>query len=172
MFLWLRALTYASLFCALVLVFAPARMLAAAGVSAPSSMGFPQIMGAALVLIGAAVALSCVVVFARFGRGTPVPLDPPRRLVTRGPYRIVRNPMYLGAGVALIGAAAFYGSIAVLAYAGFLFLTSHLFIVMYEEPTLRRTFGSEYDDYSRRVGRWWPRLRRSGNNVEPRGRVG
>jgi len=163
MFIWMRALTYASLFTAVVFVFAPAWVLGQAGISGPGSIGPFQIVGAALVLIGAATALLCVLAFARFGRGTPAPFDPPRRLVTRGPYRVVRNPMYLGAGFALVGAAAFYGSIAVLAYTGFLLLASHVFIVAYEEPTLRRTFGNEYVEYTRRVRRWWPRLS-SGKN--------
>jgi protein-S-isoprenylcysteine O-methyltransferase Ste14 len=78
-------------------------------------------------------------------------------LVVVGPYRLVRNPMYLGAGLALAGAALFYESWALLGYcAAFAFVT-HLFVVVYEEPTLRATFGAPYVGYCERVGRWWPR---------------
>jgi protein-S-isoprenylcysteine O-methyltransferase Ste14 len=63
--------------------------------------------------------------------------------------------MYIGAGLSLLGAALFYGSLSILIYAGIFFLATHLFVVMYEEPTLRQTFGDEYEAYCRRVGRWW-----------------
>src|SRR3989304_3022564 len=78
---------------------------------------------------------------------------PPRRLVVEGPYRIVRTPMYIGAGLALAGAALFYQSCPLLGYTGLFFLATHLFVVGYEEPTLRRTFGGEYEAYCRRGGR-------------------
>ncbi len=96
--------------------------------------------------------------FAFVGRGTPAPFAPPRRLVTRGPYRFVRNPMYIGVRLILVGAAIFYKSLPLLGYAVLFFLATHLFVVWYEEPTLRRTFGHEYEVYSRRVRRWWPRV--------------
>jgi protein-S-isoprenylcysteine O-methyltransferase Ste14 len=95
--------------------------------------------------VGAAIALWCVFTFAFAGKGTPAPFDPPRRLVMRGPYRLVRNPMYIGATLALAGAALFYGSWSILIYAGVFLLVLHLFVVGYEEPTLRRTFGAEYE---------------------------
>ena len=75
----------------------------------------------------------------------------------RGPYRFVRNPMYLGATLALVGVALFYRSVALLAYAGVFLLLMHAFAVGYEEPTLRRTFGSEYEAYRATVPRWVPR---------------
>ena len=71
---------------------------------------------------------------------------------------MVRNPMYLGAALALAGAALFYPSFALLVYAGLFLLASHLFVIWYEEPTLRRTFRGEYEVYCRRVRRWLPRL--------------
>jgi len=73
-------------------------------------------------------------------------------------YRFVRNPMYIGAGLALAGAALFYGSLPLLGYTAVFFLATHLFVLWYEEPTLRRSFGPEYDAYSRQVKRWWPRV--------------
>lgn len=152
----IRALTYASLFVALVLLYLPAQALSWAGVARPDRIGAPQVLGGLVGLFGAAVAAWCVLSFALIGRGTPLPLDPPRRLVVRGPYRYVRNPMYLGAGLALAGAALFYLSGALLAYAGAFLLAMHLLVVGYEEPTLRRTFGEDYEAYRRQVRRWWP----------------
>jgi protein-S-isoprenylcysteine O-methyltransferase Ste14 len=152
----IRALAYATIFISLVLVFLPARVLEWSGVTRPSGVGAAQVAGGVLVVLGGVLALACVVTFALAGRGTPAAFDPPRRLVARGPYRFVRNPMYIGAGAALLGAAMFYRSPALLGYAVFFFVATHVFVVGYEEPALRRTFGSEYDDYCRRVRRWRP----------------
>ena len=102
----------------------------------------------------------CILSFAVIGRGTPAPFDPPRRLVVRGPYRYVRNPMYLGAGLALAGAALFYQSGALLGYASGFLVLMHLFVLLYEEPTLGRTFGQDYETYRQQVRRWWPGLGR------------
>ena len=154
----IRAITYAVLFIGLVLIYVPTRLLSWSGIVRPAAMEAPQIAGMIIGTAGAAVALWCVFTFARIGKGTPAPFDPPRRLVIRGPYRFVRNPMYIGAGLALAGAALFYESVPLLAYAGLFLLASHVFVVWYEEPTLRRTFGQEYEVYCRQVRRWWPGL--------------
>jgi protein-S-isoprenylcysteine O-methyltransferase Ste14 len=122
-------------------------------------MHLPQLAGLVLGVSGTALALSCVLTFAFLGRGTPAPFDPPRRLVVQGPYRVVRNPMYIGAAMALSGAALFYESAGLVAFTGLFVLATHLFVVWYEEPTLRRLFGEEYEAYARRTGRWWPRRR-------------
>lgn len=153
-----RAVTYATLFVGLVLVFLPSRVLSWSGVTRPAAIGPAQIAGMTVAAAGGALALSCILTFALVGKGTPAPFDPPRRLVVRGPYRFVRNPMYIGAGIALAGASLFYRSLPLLAYAGLFFLFTHLFVVLYEEPTLHRSFGEDYDAYCRRVGRWWPRF--------------
>lgn len=158
MFVLARAVTYAALFTGLILVYLPARVLSWSGISRPEAIAVMQVAGIAVGASGAATALWCVFAFALLGRGTPAPFDPPRRLVVRGPYRLVRNPMYVGAGLALIGAALFYESIPLFAFAGLFFLATHLFVIWYEEPTLRRKFGDEYDAYARRVRRWRPRL--------------
>ena len=151
-----RAVTYATLFIGFVLVFLPARLLSGAGVTRPTSFEGSQLAGAIVCAVGAAIAVWCILAFAVIGRGTPAPFDPPRRLVVRGPYQWVRNPMYLGAGLALAGAALFYEAGALLAYAAVFFVVTHLFVVFYEEPTLRRTFGEAYESYCSRVPRWWP----------------
>lgn len=156
MFILMRTITYATLFIAFVLILLPAQVLSWAGVASPRTLGGAQIGGLVVCGLGAALALSCVAAFALIGKGTPAPFDPPRKLVIRGPYRWVRNPMYIGAAVALAGAALFYRSAALWAFvAGFLIVT-HLFVVLYEEPHLRRVFGQEYDSYCRAVHRWAP----------------
>ena len=154
----IRALTYSTLFIGVVLVYLPVEALSWAGVARPARLGLSQLAGIILSASGAALAVWCIVSFAVIGRGTPAPFDPPRHLVVRGPYRHVRNPMYLGAAVALAGAALFYQTTALLAYAVAFLVLMHLFVVLYEEPTLRQTFGNDYDAYCRRVRRWWPRV--------------
>jgi len=156
-FVLARAVTYSALFIGFLLIFLPARILSSTGITQPAALGVWQVAGMLLGAGGAALALACIFTFVFVGRGTPMPLDPPRRLVAQGPYRLVRNPMYLGAGFALAGAALFYQSIPLLAYAGVFVLMTHLFVVLYEEPILRRTFDADYEAYCRRVGRWWPK---------------
>jgi protein-S-isoprenylcysteine O-methyltransferase Ste14 len=113
----------------------------------------------AIGVIAAGVALYawCVAVFAGTGGGTPGPWDPPRRLVAVGPYRWVRNPIYIGALAVILGEAWLFRSTALLVYAGEAAVTCHLFVVGYEERTLRRRFGPAYEEYRRTVPRWIPR---------------
>jgi protein-S-isoprenylcysteine O-methyltransferase Ste14 len=153
-----RAVTYATLFVGLLLVFLPARILESSGIARPATLGPLELGGIAVGVAGALLALGCIVTFALVGRGTPAPFDPPRRLVVSGPYRYVRNPMYLGAGLALGGAALVYRSLALLIYVALFLVATHLFVVAYEEPTLARLFGREYDSYRTRVHRWVPRM--------------
>jgi len=160
-FVLARALTYSTLFVAFLLVLLPARLLAWSGIVAPATIGPLELAGLAIAAAGAGVCIWCILAFATLGRGTPAPFDPPRRLVVRGPYRFVRNPMYLGAAAALAGAAVYYRSSSLLAYAGIFLVVLHVFVLAYEEPTLARTFGSDYDAYRARVRRWLPRLRPS-----------
>jgi protein-S-isoprenylcysteine O-methyltransferase Ste14 len=153
-----RAITYAVLFVGVILIFVPARLLSWSGIVRPDAIGWQQMAAVLIVVLGAAVALWCLLSFVTVGRGTPAPFDPPRRLVVQGPYRFVRNPMYIGAGLALGGASLYYASSHLLAYTALFFLIAHLFVVGYEEPTLHRTFGEAYQAYCQRVDRWWPRL--------------
>jgi protein-S-isoprenylcysteine O-methyltransferase Ste14 len=157
-FALVRAVTYATLFIGLVLVFLPARVLAWSGITRPAEFGLAQVTGLVLGTAGAVLALWCVATFAIRGRGTPAPFDPPRRLVVLGPYRVVRNPMYIGAALALAAAALFYQSVALLGYTAVFIAITHLFVITYEEPTLRRLFGADYETYCRQVSRWWPRF--------------
>ncbi|HTK31458.1 MAG TPA: methyltransferase [Candidatus Saccharimonadaceae bacterium] len=157
MFALVRALVYAVLFMGFTLVFLPGQVLRWAGVTRPAHLGAAQFAGVAVEIVGVALALWCIVTFALIGRGTPFPIDPPRRLVVAGPYRYVRNPMYWGAGLALAGAAIFYRSIALAGYALLFVGVMHLFVTLIEERVLGRSFGAEYAEYRRRVRRWWPR---------------
>jgi protein-S-isoprenylcysteine O-methyltransferase Ste14 len=111
-------------------------------------------------VLGFAVALRCAWDFGWTGRGTPAPMAPPRRLVVAGFYRYVRNPMYLGFAVGWTGLWIVFGHpdpIFILAVAA-VALGVHLFVVFYEEPTLRKKFGADYEEYCRNVRRWRPRL--------------
>lgn len=158
-FILIRTITYATLFIGLLLVFLPAQLLSIAGIPPPETVGAPQVIGAIFAISGGMLALWCILTFVVVGKGTPAPFDPPRRLVIQGPYAFVRNPMYIGAVLVLIGAALFYQSLTLLAYAAVFLLVTHLFVVLYEEPTLQRTFGTDYESYCHRVSRWRPRLR-------------
>ena len=154
-----RALTYATLFIGLLLVFVPDRILAQAGIVRPASIGPVQILGLLVVIAGAALAIASILTFAFIGKGTPAPFDPPRKLVIAGPYRWVRNPMYIGAGLVLLGAAMFYGSIGLVLYAIAFWSAAHLFVLFYEEPVLRRKFGPDYEAYTSSRRRWMPTWR-------------
>ena len=112
--------------------------------------------GLGLIVGGAAALLVCVVDFARRGRGTPLPFDPPTALVETGLYRYVRNPMYVAVLNVILGEAAVFGSAELIGYWFSALFGFHLFVVLYEEPTLRRTFGAGYEAYCARVPRWVP----------------
>ena len=110
-------------------MFLPRRLLEWSGVNRPAAVGATELVGAALVAAGGSLAVWCVLTFALAGRGTPAPFDPPRRLVASGPYRFVRNPMYIGAALALGGAALFYQSWALPWYAWSFLGIMHLTVV-------------------------------------------
>lgn len=113
-------------------------------------------VGVTLMLVGAAIVLWCLVSFVVIGRGTPAPFDAPRRLVPAGPYRWVRNPMYLGALAVLAGFGFWHRSLAMVLFVIPVALAFHLFVLLYEEPTLTHRFGNEYEAYKTRVRRWLP----------------
>jgi protein-S-isoprenylcysteine O-methyltransferase Ste14 len=110
-------------------------------------------------VLGFAVALRCVWDFGRTGHGTPTPIAPPKRLVVAGFYRYERNPMYLGFFTGWIGLWIVFGraNTVVIVVACAVILGVALFVIAYEEPILRKTFGAAYDDYCRHVPRWLPR---------------
>jgi protein-S-isoprenylcysteine O-methyltransferase Ste14 len=114
-------------------------------------------LGALLVLAGAAVYLDCAWNFAIVGLGTPAIIDPPKRLVAKGLHRRVRNPMYVGVISIVFGESILFRLFDLVAYALILCLMFHLFVVFYEEPTLRKKFGADYEEYCKAVPRWIPR---------------
>lgn len=127
----------------------------------PPFFGLAVIRGAGVILLVGSVGV-LVDSFARFaleGRGTPAPVAPTNTLVVSGLYRHVRNPMYVAVVGAILGQALLLGSRVLLAYAAGIWTLFHLFVLTYEEPTLRQQFGASYEAYRREVGRWWPRLR-------------
>ena len=108
------------------------------------------------IIVGAGILFWCVWDFAVAGRGTLAPVDPPKHLVVRGLYRYVRNPMSVGVVSILFGEALLFWSLSLLCYAIVFFIITHLFVVLYEEPALRRQFGESYEAYRRSVPRWLP----------------
>lgn len=111
----------------------------------------------AVIAIGLVLYASCQRVFATVGRGTSGLWDAPRRLVAVGPYRWVRNPIYVAALLIIVGEAWLFLSIDLLTYAGLLAVAFHLLVIGYEEPRLRARFGDDYDSYRHAVRRWIPR---------------
>jgi protein-S-isoprenylcysteine O-methyltransferase Ste14 len=122
--------------------------------AAPSGAAW---LGLVPLALGLALGAWCVVLFAVRGRGTPAPWDPPPRFVAQGPYRVVRNPMYIGVALILAGEAILFRSWPLVIYLIAIGILWHLFVVAYEEPTLEQQFGDEYRTYRSRVPRWLPR---------------
>lgn len=122
-----------------------------------------RLLGAVLVIAGVGVLLHAFVRFVVEGIGTPAPIAPTERLVVGGLYRYVRNPMYLAVLATVVGQALLLGRLELLAYAAVLAAAFAAFVHWYEEPTLQRQFGEEYDAYRRGVPAWIPRRRAQSN---------
>ena len=121
-------------------------------------LGGIRLAGTVLVLLGLVPLLNSFVRFAFEGLGTQAPIAPPQRLVVTGFYRRVRNPIYVGLVAIILGEALLLGEVRLLCYAVVVWLSFHLVVLGYEEPTLRRSFGDDYNRYSENVPRWLPRL--------------
>jgi protein-S-isoprenylcysteine O-methyltransferase Ste14 len=119
--------------------------------------GWTRPLGTALMAAGGILAFACVATFVTRGEGTPAPFDPPRKFVAAGPYRFVRNPMYIGGFIVLLGFGLNEQSPAILLFTLPWLLLAHLFVILYEEPHLRASFGAPYEAYCRSVRRWLPR---------------
>ena len=113
-----------------------------------------RILGGFVLALGALLVIETTTRFALQGRGTPAPWAPPERFVVRGSYRITRNPMYVGVLLLIVGQALLLGREILFAWAVAAWLLFQLFVLLHEEPDLRRRFGEEYEDYRRRVPRW------------------
>ena len=117
------------------------------------------LIGVPLIAVGLLLVVSTIRLFATIGRGTLAPWDPTTRLIVRGPYRYVRNPMISGVLFVLLGEAVLFGSFALLLWFGLVLLVNAVYMPLVEEPGLQRRFGEEYERYRDRVPRWIPRLR-------------
>ena len=117
------------------------------------------LLGGATIAVGLALIVQTVALFVTVGKGTLAPWDPTARLVVRGPYRRVRNPMISGVLCVLLGEALLFGSPAVLAWFAIVFAVNAIYFPLVEEPGLRRRFGADYETYRAAVPRWLPRLR-------------
>jgi protein-S-isoprenylcysteine O-methyltransferase Ste14 len=118
-----------------------------------------RVAGLVLLVLALPVLVGAFARFVRDGLGTPAPVAPTEHLVVTGAYRYVRNPMYLAVMAAIVGQALLLGQPRLLGYAGIVALGVVSFVWLYEEPTLRRQFGAEYEAYRRAVPGWWPRFR-------------
>jgi protein-S-isoprenylcysteine O-methyltransferase Ste14 len=161
---WLKTLLFAVLVPGTVVGLVP-YLLVARGRIARRAPDEWRWLGLLPLAAGIVLMLWCFGAFARIGRGTPAPVDAPRRLVVRGAYRVVRNPMYVGALLILVGEALFWQAPGLVLYAAAFWLACHLFVVGYEERSLGRRFGDDYAGYRATVPRWlpsWPGRERHG----------
>jgi len=122
-----------------------------------------QLLGLVCIGLGVVLLAACIFEFAWTGRGTLSPADPPPHLVARGLYRYVRNPMYLSVTMILLGEALVVHSVALTIYWAIWFAAANIFVLCYEEPALRRCFGSSYNEYTQHVRRWIPRFHERGS---------
>ncbi len=163
LFTLVRALVYGALFLSLWMYWVPSWISPGKPWSIDwRELSVDQFAGLGLICLGVLITLSSMFAFGAYGHGTPAPFDPPRFLVKNWLYRHVRNPMYIGLGVLLVGEALLFpmhrrGILLMLLV---LLLIVHLFVVLYEEPSLRRRFGMAYEEYCHHVPRWLPRLAR------------
>jgi protein-S-isoprenylcysteine O-methyltransferase Ste14 len=121
--------------------------------------GVISLLAIPLWLIGSLTVLWCFWAFTFKGLGTPDPTDPPKELVVTGPYRYVRNPIYVGVVFIFLGHFLWFGYWALLIYPALAFIGVHFFVILYEEPTLKRRFGTSYEEYLKSVPRWIPKFR-------------
>jgi protein-S-isoprenylcysteine O-methyltransferase Ste14 len=120
----------------------------------------PRLLGGTITAVGVVFLIDCVRRFAFQGIGTPAPVFPTRHLVISGMYRYVRNPMYVAVVTTIVGQGVLFGNLKVIEYSAIVWLLCHLFVLIYEEPTLRASFGPEYDAFCAAVPRWIPRFTR------------
>ena len=155
--IWLRLLLFAVLVPGTAIVLLPILLLQS-GWGGRVQLGLFSYLGWIPLVAGAALMLWCWYDFVTRGLGTPAPYDAPRRLVVSGPFRVVRNPMYVAGVTILLGMALIYGAPGLVLYAVAFWAFTATFVLVYEQPTLKRKFGQEYADYCARVPAWIPRF--------------
>src|SRR6266850_1985833 len=128
---------------------------------APPLFGFSslRVVGGLMMAAGLPVLLDSFARFAIQGLGTPAPIAPPQHLVVTGLYRYVRNPMYVAVTSLIFGQGLLFGNVSILEYGLVVWLGFHIFVLAYEEPTLRGKFGDDYKAFCANVRRWWPRVK-------------
>lgn len=139
-----------------VAVYVPFRLI---GGFAKHTSGPLMWLGVVCIVLGAAIYFRCAWEFAVRGLGTPAPIAPTKFLVTTALHRYVRNPMYIGVAMLILGEAALFRARPLVEYAALMLLTAHFFVIFYEEPTLQKQFGESYEAYRLSVPRWIPKLR-------------
>lgn len=156
--LWLKSVLNALVFFAVFLALLPWLIHTALPASLPFRGGVSKALGAAVFVAAVVVWLWGLDVFSRHGRGTPFPLDAPRLLVTRGPYRVIRNPIMAAEMAVAWAEVLYFGSLGLLLYAALMTVVGHVIVVKVEEPELRRRMGTVYQEYCAHVPRWLPML--------------
>ena len=122
------------------------------------SLGVLKLLGFVPVGVGLVFMLNMFVYFAVVGGGAPAPFDPPRKLVTRGLFRYVRNPGYIGGLLIILGEGPIFESVLVFIFAVIMFAMFHYFVIYYEEPKLKEIFGKSYEEYLKAIPRWFPQF--------------
>jgi protein-S-isoprenylcysteine O-methyltransferase Ste14 len=155
MWLFMKNLLFTVFVPGVIAYFVPLRFLVR-DPAMPAEWGVNHIFGLALAAIGTAIYFWALWAFSVIGRATPAPIDAPKFVVLSGPFRYVRNPFYIGVVTAILGEALFFFEWRIAAYAGIVAPGFHLFVVFYEEPSLKRQFGEAYLEYKAAVRRWIP----------------
>lgn len=136
----------------------------------PAGWDAVDVLGALVGVAGLAMVVACFVRFVREGRGTPAPIAPTQELVVGGLYRYLRNPMYVGVGLVIAGQCLAFRSLGLVFWLAVFVLAVTVFVVGYEQPTLRARYGSSYDAYRRSVPAVVPRPRATRSTRPPRPR--
>ena len=140
-------------------VLIPFYILNRAQISLTPPLGILQVMAILIAGLGTCMIIWVSTAFVRQGKGTPIPIDPPTRFVVTGLYRYVRNPMYVGAVLIVLAEAVYFQYAWLVLYAIGLWAVLHIALVIFEEPQLKKRFGSDYEQYLKTVPRWIPKLR-------------
>ena len=154
----IKSIVITSVFTLVVVGFVPLVLLYLYPPGSAFGLGIHSFAGIVAFVLGAIVSLACVKDFVFKGRGTPAPFDPPKTLVVNGFYRYVRNPMYWGLFLVVVGEALFCASVALFVYLLALAAALNIFVRLYEEPSLSRRFGKAYEAYCAGVNRWIPKF--------------
>ena len=140
-------------------VLIPYYILISAQISLTPPLGILQVMAILIAGLGLYMIVWVSTAFVRHGKGTPIPIDPPTRLVITGFYRYVRNPMYVGALLIVLAETVYFGFPWLVLYAVGLWAALHTALVVFEEPQLKKRFGADYEQYLKAVPRWIPKIR-------------